>query len=87
MVPGIWQALDQCFLLSPCNNHLPEDQQDDKDAVSLYELLENEVQPLYYDYAHHWLNIIRNGMTDVIRCLKVTGYTSLIEKASLKKMN
>ncbi len=54
------------FVISPCEPSLPEHLQDEKDAASLYELLENEVIPMYYDYPEHWLAIIKNGMKDIV---------------------
>ncbi len=54
------------FVVPPCDITLPEHQQDDADAASLYNLLENEVLPMYYDYPNRWLEIIKNGMKDII---------------------
>ena len=52
--------------MPPCDLNLPEDVQDDADAASLFDLLENEVLPMYYDYPDRWSEIIKYGMTDVI---------------------
>jgi starch phosphorylase len=54
------------FVVPPCDINLPEHLQDDTDAGSLYNLLENEVLPMYYDYPDRWLEIAKNGMKDVI---------------------
>lgn len=54
------------FVIPPCDISLPEDVQDDMDANSLYNLLETEVLPMYYDYPNRWLEIIRNGLKDII---------------------
>jgi glycogen phosphorylase len=32
----------------------------------LYDLLENEVLPMYYDYPNRWVEIVKNGMKDII---------------------
>lgn len=40
-------------------------EQDDYDLQKLYEILENEVLPLYYDDRETWRNIAQNGMRDV----------------------
>jgi glycogen phosphorylase len=44
----------------------PEHVQDDTDAASLYQLLETEVLPMYYDYPNRWLEIVKNGLKDII---------------------
>lgn len=53
------------FIVPPCDITLPDHQQDDIDAASLYDLLENEVLPMYYDYPKRWLEIIKKAMTDI----------------------
>jgi glycogen phosphorylase len=54
------------FVVPPCDLSLPDHIQDDKDAASLYTLLEDEVLPLYYDYPKRWMEIVAKGMKDVI---------------------
>ena len=54
------------FIVPPCDTGLPEDLQDDADAASLYNLLENEVLPMYYDYPGRWIEMMENGMRDII---------------------
>ena len=54
------------FVIPPCDPALPDYLQDEKDAASLYQLLENEVIPMYYDYPKHWLEIMKNGMKDIV---------------------
>jgi glycogen phosphorylase len=54
------------FVVAPCDINLPEHLQDDTDAASLYDLLENEVLPMYYDYPNRWVEIVKNGMKDII---------------------
>ncbi|MDO6429515.1 alpha-glucan family phosphorylase [Flavitalea sp. BT771] len=55
-----------CFVIPPSDPSLPEHQQDDADAISLYNLLEKEVIPMYYDYPASWREIIKNGMRDIV---------------------
>ena len=43
-----------------------DDVQDDTDAASLYQLLESEVLPMYYDYPNRWLEIVKKGLKDII---------------------
>jgi len=54
------------FVISPADQGLPVHQQDEADANSLYDLLENEVIPMYYDDPAGWLSILKNGMRDII---------------------
>ncbi len=55
-----------CFVVPPCDVNLPEHVQDDMDAASLFKLLEDEVLPMYYDYPNRWLEIVKNGMKDIV---------------------
>ena len=54
------------FIVPPCDIALPDYQQDDLDAASLYDLLENEVLPMFYDYPDRWIEIVKNSMQDVV---------------------
>jgi len=50
----------------PCNISEPEHVQDDLDSTSLFQLLETEVLPMYYNYPKRWLEMMKNGMYDII---------------------
>lgn len=54
------------FVVPPSDSTAPEHAQDDNDAASLYQLLETEVLPMYYDYPNRWREIVKNGLKDVI---------------------
>jgi starch phosphorylase len=54
------------FVIPGCDSSLPDHIQDDLDAESLYNLIENEILPIYYDYPDKWNEIIVNGMKDII---------------------
>lgn len=54
------------FVIPPSNNLLHKHEEDDADAGSLYDLLEHEIIPLYYDYPARWLELIKNGMQDIV---------------------
>ncbi len=41
------------------------EEQDEYDLNKLYEILENEILPLYYDNHDTWRQIVKNGMRDV----------------------
>ena len=54
------------FIIPPADQNLPGHQQDEADAESLYDLLEKEVIPMYYDNPSAWLSVIKNGMRDIV---------------------
>ena len=49
-----------------CDTSLPDYVQDDLDAASLYNLLETEILPIYYDYPNRWYQIVKNSLQDII---------------------
>lgn len=53
------------FVIPPCDTSMPEHLQDETDAHSLYEILEKEVIPMYYDYPASWLSIIKQAMATI----------------------
>lgn len=46
--------------------HMTTEQQDQYDLDKLYEILEKEILPLYYDNYDTWRQVIQNGMRDVL---------------------
>jgi starch phosphorylase len=54
------------FVINRCNISLPDEQQDDLDSASLYDRLEDEIIPMYYDNPTKWMSILKSGMTDII---------------------
>lgn len=54
------------FSIPAANPSLPDHEMDEADANSLYDILENIVIPLYYDNQEGWLDIVKNGMKDII---------------------
>jgi starch phosphorylase len=57
---------ENCFVIKPADISLPMHLQDEADANSLYELLEKEVLPMYYDNPVGWLYLIKKGMTCIV---------------------
>ena len=54
------------FVVPPAdylNMHVQE--QDEYDLNKLYEILENEILPLYYDHYDTWRQVVKNAMRDV----------------------
>ena len=54
------------FVVPTCDTSLPDYVQDDLDAASLYNLLETEILPIYYDYPNRWYQIVKNSLQDII---------------------
>ena len=54
------------FVIPSCDITLPDHKQDDLDAASLYHLLNEEILPIYYEYPQRWLEIVKQGMKDII---------------------
>lgn len=54
------------FSIPAANPNLPDHELDEADANSLYDILENIVIPMYYDNQSGWLDIVKNGMKDII---------------------
>jgi len=54
------------FIVPPGDSSLAEHLQDDAEAENLYQLIENEVLPLYYDYPTQWLAMMKNSMKNII---------------------
>jgi glycogen phosphorylase len=54
------------FIIPTAPPGLSYHEQDAIEANNLYDLLEKEIIPMYYDYPARWLTIIKNSMQDVI---------------------
>ena len=57
---------ENAFVINACENGLPDIVQDEKDAESLYDILENEAIPMYYENREKWFEITKNSMLDII---------------------
>jgi starch phosphorylase len=53
------------FVVHPSDPMLPEYKQDDLDCISLYDVLESSVIPIYYNEKEKWYDIIRRSMNDI----------------------
>ena len=54
------------FIIPECDVTLPDHAQDEADAENLYNLIENELLPIYYDYPNRWNEMIKKSMGDII---------------------
>ena len=55
-----------CFVIPAAEPSLTDYQQDEIDANNMYDLLEKEVIPMYYDYPSRWTAMMKNSMKDII---------------------
>lgn len=53
------------FVVPPSDSSLSIDLQDDIDANSLYQVLQTEVIPMYYNYPDRWIEIVKNSLKDI----------------------
>ncbi|MBU3714856.1 MAG: alpha-glucan family phosphorylase, partial [Ferruginibacter sp.] len=54
------------FIVPHSDISKPEHIQDDEDASNLFNLLKNEVLPMYYDYPSRWFEIVKKSSEDII---------------------
>lgn len=65
-VPEFAQHGKNSFLIQPANDLLVESSRDKLEAQHLYDLLEKEILPLYYDKPDEWLKVVKGSMRDVL---------------------
>jgi len=65
-IPEFEKNGENSFILPTLDHNLPVWEQDKIDADNLFDILENEVIPTYYDNPKKWQEIVFNGMDDVI---------------------
>jgi starch phosphorylase len=54
------------FIIPASDPALPDYQQDEADANKLFDILEKEVLPLYYEQPDQWLAMMKNSMQDIV---------------------
>lgn len=54
------------FIIEPAADNLSQDERDKVEAGRLYDLLENEIIPMYYKNPAKWIKIMKAGMKDVV---------------------
>lgn len=54
------------FVIPHADPYLSDHEQDLIDANNLYDILEKEILPMYYDYPDRWLSIVKKSMSDII---------------------
>jgi starch phosphorylase len=54
------------FIIEPAADNISQDERDKIEANRLYDLLENEIIPMYYKNPAKWIKIMKAGMKDVV---------------------
>ena len=65
-VPEFAKHGKNCYSIAPAPRELPEPEQDKMEANALYEILEKEVVPTYYQKSEKWYKIMRQGWKEVL---------------------
>ena len=65
-VPEFAKHGKNCYSIAPAPRELPEPEQDKMEANTLYEILEKEVVPTYYQKSEKWYKIMRQGWKEVL---------------------
>ncbi len=54
------------FLIEPADRNLTTDKQDDIESSRIFEVLQNEILPIYYQKPEKWLEIVKNSMREIV---------------------
>ena len=65
-IPEFEKNGENSFILPALDHTMPVWEQDEQDCANLFDILENEVLPTYYDKPKKWQEIVFNGISDVI---------------------
>ncbi len=65
-IPEFAKHGENCFVVPKADYaNMSTQAQDDYDLNKVYEILENEIIPMYYENKNAWRTIVKNGMKDV----------------------
>jgi starch phosphorylase len=65
-VPEFARHGKNSFIITPADDSLPQEEKDEIEAQTLYDLLEKEIIPLYYKQPAKWNKIVKASMNDVL---------------------
>ena len=65
-VPEFSKHGKNAFIIPAADDSLSVEEKDRQEATSLFDLLENEIIPMYYKSPSKWSKIVKAGMTDVV---------------------
>src|SRR5688572_8242348 len=64
-VPEFAKHGHNAFVIQPADDSLSPEEKDKREALNLFNLLEHEITPTYYDQPDKWLSIVKAGMREV----------------------
>ena len=64
-VPEFSKHGKNSFIIPTAADELSQDERDKQEANALYDMLENEIIPMYYKQPKKWIKIVKEGMKDV----------------------
>lgn len=65
-VPEFAKHGKNSFIIQTANDLLTEASKDKIEAQNLFDVLEKEIIPMYYDRPSEWMNVVKNSMTEVL---------------------
>jgi len=65
-VPEFAKHGENSFVIATASDHLSQEEKDKFEAEKLYEVLENEILPAYYDSPDQWAKIVKTSMKEVL---------------------
>ncbi len=65
-IPEFAKHLENAFIIPPANLDQPMEGQDLEDLINLYDILQNNILPMYYDHPQQWTQMVKNSMRDVV---------------------
>lgn len=64
-IPEFARHGKNCFIIETASELLTPESRDKVEAKNLYDLLENEIIPMYYDRPSQWVKVMKESMKDV----------------------
>ena len=64
-VPEFARHGENSFLISPASRALSVQDQDENEGNRMFEILENEILPKYYNAPEKWMKMVKQAMKDV----------------------
>ena len=65
-IPEFAKHGHNCYIVPEADRDLPQEMVDEFDRINLMDVLENEILPTYYDNHAKWLEVVKNGIKEVV---------------------
>jgi starch phosphorylase len=65
-IPEFARHGENSFIIPTAPDHLPVEEKDKLEAQNLFDVLEQEVIPLYYEHPDKWLQITKTAMEEIV---------------------